>query len=221
MSLFRRQAKAKASKPHAVQHSSRSVEHYGPAWLGDMAYVVMGGIDLDPATCDVANTLIRARAWHTAENGNDGLTAAWWGRVYLNPPGGERVGPDGKLCNQQALWYARLAASWETGEIEQAFFVVFNLELFRYAQRYPVKHPLDPAFLTCWPRDRIKFDRPATAAERAAGIGPTVEQTSPGHPNCIVYMPPAPMAGDGRERERFVDCGGAIGYVPRTWDIPF
>lgn len=208
-------------KGRAVQLSSKSVEHYGPGYIGDLAHVVMGGVDLDPASCEAANRLIRAQRYYASPE--DGLVLPWSGRMYINPPGGKRIGPDGYLQNQQALWFARAAMSWEDGEIDQALFMVFNLELLRHVQRYDCRHPLDSAFLTCWPKKRIDFERPTTAAERAAGLGLSVEQGSPGHPNCIVYMPPRRQGGSLFDTcaKRFVECGRALGYVPDTFDIPF
>lgn len=44
----------------------------------------MGGIDLDPATCEFAQRLVRAREWFNIER--DGLAQPWHGRVFCNPP---------------------------------------------------------------------------------------------------------------------------------------
>lgn len=48
------------------------------------ARTVLGGIDLDPASCEAANKIIRAKTfWSKAD---DGLTRDWFGRVWLNGP---------------------------------------------------------------------------------------------------------------------------------------
>lgn len=164
----------------AVQLSSDSVEHYGPDYLGAMVRQVFGGpIDLDPASCAQANMLIQAERYYTQED--DGLTKPWVGTVYLNPPGG-RVRPPGggSLVNSAALWYATLVRRFEYGLVSQAIFMVFNLELVRYAQRYMVTQPLDYPY--CLPQGRIDFWKP--------GKGSPVPQGQPGHPNAIVYMGP-------------------------------
>jgi hypothetical protein len=59
-------------------------ERYTPAQYIEAARRVLGGIDLDPATCKAAQKTVRASKYFTIEN--DGLARAWHGRVWLNPP---------------------------------------------------------------------------------------------------------------------------------------
>jgi phage N-6-adenine-methyltransferase len=52
-------------------------------WI-ELARVVMGDIDLDPATHEDAQKLIQARRYFT--KADDGLKHPWHGRLWLNPP---------------------------------------------------------------------------------------------------------------------------------------
>lgn len=59
-------------------------EYYTPADIIEAARRVLGEIDLDPASCEVANQTVKAKTYYDATT--DGLKQEWRGRVWLNPP---------------------------------------------------------------------------------------------------------------------------------------
>ena len=71
------------NKPH-VAHNSGEQEWYTPEVYLDAARAVLGAIDLDPASSDIAQQRVKAATYYTKEN--SGLDKHWKGRVFLNPP---------------------------------------------------------------------------------------------------------------------------------------
>lgn len=59
-------------------------EYYTPRYIIDAARAVLGDIDLDPASCALAQTVVQARRYFDKEI--DGLSETWRGHVWLNPP---------------------------------------------------------------------------------------------------------------------------------------
>ena len=57
-------------------------ERYTPKWLLDASEAILGGIDLDP--CADRKKRVNAKAHYTKDD--DGLSKAWGGKVFLNPP---------------------------------------------------------------------------------------------------------------------------------------
>lgn len=163
------------------QHSSASNEHYTPREYVEAARITMGGIDLDPATTPSVNAWsVKATNIYTKED--DGLSKAWFGKVFVNPPGGKV-----KNKSNAALWWAKLADEYTRGRVEQAIFIGFTLEILSTSQDAVVWAGHMPL---CVPRRRIEF-----CQEREPGV--FVAGESPAHANVIAYLP---SRSDGRER---------------------
>jgi hypothetical protein len=184
-------------------HSSKSQEHLTPADVVEAGRQTLGGFDLDPATTPFANELIQAGAIYT--RAYDGITKPWFGRVWLNPPGGALRHECCGTKSEQALWWGRLASAWRSGEVEAAVFLGFSLELLQAAQGIEpaVPQPLD--FPVCVPRKRIKFDQEVDGT-RVSGDQPT-------HGNIVVLLP-GPMDHDRIDQtDAFVREFSKLGYV--------
>ena len=130
------------AKVVAVLGSSESVEWYTPVKYIDAARRVMGGIDLDPASCEAANELVRAERIFTAEN--DGLAQEWTGRVFMNPPYGRDGSP---------FFVAKLLDEFIAGHVTAAVLLC--------AARLETQW-FQPLFdhLLCFPNHRVRFWQP-------------------------------------------------------------
>ena len=139
--------------------SSESYEWYTPPLYVEAARRVLGGIDLDPASCARANEIIKADAYFTRED--DGLAHPWPGRVFLNPPYSGLAGP----------FTAKLLAEYEARRTTAAI-VLVSAHMTETAWFAPLWD-----YLLCFTDHRIPFWTP--------GTGP---QTGPTHGSVFVYL---------------------------------
>ena len=76
-----------------INQTSGKVEYYTPSYIIEAARAVMGSIDIDPASCALANETVQAQKYFTIED--DGLNARWRGygadNVWLNHPFGRKT----------------------------------------------------------------------------------------------------------------------------------
>jgi hypothetical protein len=143
-----------------------SVEWYTPAKYIEAAREVMGGIDLDPASCAQAQMTVKADCWFGPGSscGEDGLTQEWRGNVWLNPPYGKTAGK-----SNAGRWIDKLLREYDAGRVDQAILLV-NAQTaeqwFKPLWRFPL----------CFTDHRIKF------------VSPTGVRSQPTHGNVFVFV---------------------------------
>lgn len=126
-------------KPH-VAHNSGNNEWYTPAELIESARKVMGEIELDPASSEMANQIVKAKTIYTIDD--DGLSQEWFGKVWLNPPyAGDLIGKFIDKLNES--------------NVEQAIVLVNNATETNWFNSLIVN-----ASAVVFPKGRVKFYTP-------------------------------------------------------------
>ncbi len=128
-------------KPHIVNNSGNN-EWYTPENYITQAREVMGSIDVDPASNDVANKIVQATTYYTVES--NGLQHEWHGNVWLNPPYASDL--IGKFVD-------KLIA--ELPNIHNAIVLVNNATETKW-----FKTLISKASAICFPYGRVKFISP-------------------------------------------------------------
>lgn len=131
---------------HPPSPSQIGDEYYTPQYIIDATREVMGGIDLDPAGCALANQVVQADRFYTKLN--NGLIRPWSGRVFLNPP-----------FSFPRPFIDRLIAEYDAGQITEAITLVNNGTETSWGQALLTRFPV------CFFSNRISFwhqdpDRP-------------------------------------------------------------
>lgn len=120
-----------------VVNNSGNMEWYTPSEYVASARQVMGNIDLDPASCELANEIVKAAKYYT--QAEDGLMQEWSGRVFMNPPYGLVEKFAKKLIE-------------ELSRVEQAIVLVNNATETEWFNEL-VKR----ARAICFPKGRMRF----------------------------------------------------------------
>lgn len=128
------------AKPHVANNSGDN-EWYTPAHIIEAARSVMGGIDLDPASNDVANEVVRAATYYTVDD--DGLSYQWAGRIWLNPP---------YARESIAQFIEHLVDNRNLGHVTQAIVLVNNA-----TETIWFRHLISIASSVVFPGGRVRF----------------------------------------------------------------
>lgn len=169
-----------------IQHSSKSNEWFSPELILTPARAVFGGvIELDPASCELANKEVKALEYFTKDD--DGLGKEWKARtVFCNPPYGWLDYPGG--TSNLEVWTKKMADEYRLGHFEEGILVAKSDTGVGWFERL-WEHTI------CFPFKRIKFNKP----------GKTKPSTVP-HSSVIVYF--------GEHPGRFVREFKSIGRIP-------
>lgn len=131
-------------KPVHVSHNSGEEEWYTPPEYIEAARRVMGTIDLDPASSEEANKIVKANIYFTKDD--DGLRHHWSGNVWMNPPYSSGI---------VDKFTGKITAHYAHGDINQAIVLVNNATETEWFQNM-----LTQASAICLVRKRIKFIKP-------------------------------------------------------------
>ena len=161
----------------------------------EAAKLVLREIDLDPASCELANQTVRAARIYTKEQ--DGLRQPWCGRIWLNPPysrdnmaRGMESGDRPKSIMQ--TWIEKLISEYRRGNVHAAILLT---------KADPKQIWFQPLwdFPICFAR-RVYFNRPGLKPERMM-FG-----------TAFVYL--------GSDPERFIEVFSRFGRVVKAIDTP-
>jgi len=99
---------------HRAQGSGEN-EWYTPEQYLTAARKVLGAIDLDPASSEIANQAVRAARFFSMDD--DGLDKPWAGRIWMNPPYSQP---------HIARFAAKLVEETQSGNVSEAIALTHN-----------------------------------------------------------------------------------------------
>lgn len=142
MTATERQRRWRAKRKRLARApNARGDEWYTPPYIIALVRAVLGDIDVDPASCAVAQETVQAKRYHT--KADDGLKQQWRGTVFANPPYAR--GLIDQFATKLVLEYARRHAT-------EAVALVNNQGGTQWFSLL-----LDVAAAYCFPTGRIPF----------------------------------------------------------------
>lgn len=115
-----------------INSTSMDVEYFSPTEILDAARVVLGGIDLDPASCSSANEIVRARSFLTHEDNAMHEALHWHAMsLWLNFPFGRKEDACAAGCEKNHVhhaypfhgnqaWVSKLIRQFNMGHFNEA-----------------------------------------------------------------------------------------------------
>jgi hypothetical protein len=162
--------------------------------LAMAAHMLMGGIDIDPASSKLANEYVNAEKYLTPQD--DGLNYhEWEGRAYVFPPSGAYYFDKGldkwrmtrasshTLTSSHALWFRKLYRLWLADSVKEGLYFTNCTDMIRYDQR-----------IFDFPMCILKTP-PTLIKNTSEGISTHRTGTS-----FIVYLQPKDNSGEATER---------------------
>jgi hypothetical protein len=149
----------------------------------------MGGIDLDPASSDIAQTIVRATRYYTVED--NGLALPWWGRVFLNPPY-SKIGKD----SAQEVWANKLIKEYIFGGVDQGIMLAKAALGYDWFKRVWMQ-----ADSVCLAHDLIAFKKP----REVTGLSNGRKSSKAKLGSAFFYF--------GENKERFREVFETIGWI--------
>jgi phage N-6-adenine-methyltransferase len=126
---------------HFRTNFTGQTEWYTPPEYLDLARRVLGQIDLDPASCDIAQEQVGAQRYFTPED--DGLAQPWFGSLWVNPPYSRPA---------ITLFVEKLVGEVRAGNVEQAILLTHN-----FTDTGWFHEAVCAADALCFTRGRIRF----------------------------------------------------------------
>lgn len=161
----------------------------------EAARLVMGDIELDPASCAAANVIVKAERYYTKEQ--NGLDQPWVARsLWLNPPYGRSAKMQGQGKSTIKLFVDKCRDAYQRGNVLQAILLVtteVNARWFYPLWEYPI----------CFPNHRVNF---------LVSELPQSGKYSQMFGSCFVYLGPAEAS--------FIKVFSQFGHIVRAIGTP-